>query len=499
MENNATNMNNHTSLRNQCDVCIVGAGVSGLYAAYSLLERSKLKGQSTPPNIVIIEKLSRPGGRIMTSKYGEHVLEYGAMRFEPELQPCFAYLLKQLSIETKEFPPYTCPSAIPDMNSLTYEEITAIHRYNNVSPAFALLKHGLKCILGNQWDVENDCIHDITRDHRKAWLKKEGMFQGRYLHNHGLWDTMAHALSKNALDYLLHKGTFYHMLHLNPNAADLICFMLDILATATDNLITIEGGTYRLIDALQDAVASVRIVYDTKVLAFSEQKNGLIRLDIEEGGTETTEKTLTCKHVIFTCQKKAYDHIHGFSPEIRSALNSVLVVKLFKVFIIFTNPPFDEHTIPIPNTHADKVPCREIHYGYDAVNKTGMIMLYGDCPHINYWRSFQHEGSDEPHVNHNTHLKNHLAHYLRELFPKHSLPCTIVHYSIMDWSHDPYKCGVHLWKPGVRSDEVMKTLACFGTHKNVHVCGETYSNFQGFIEGSIRSVNGVINTIPPLT
>ena len=452
---------------------------------------------------MILEKLSRPGGRIMTFTHGEHILEYGAMRFEPELQPCFARLLRELFIDTKEFPPYTCPSAIPDMNTLTYEEITAVHRYSNLPPAFALLKYGLKCILGNQWDVENDSIHDCTRDERKAWLKREGMFQGRYLYNHGLWDTMAHVLSKNALDYLLHKGTFYHMLHLNPNAADLICFMLDILATATDNLITIQGGTYQLIERLKDTVEQnphTTVIYDTKVLGYQEEKGTDSRSVLVDIYDEHNQKqsVLTCKHLIFTCQKKAYDTIQGFPAYIKVALNSVLVVKLFKVFIVFTNPPFDENTIPLPNTHADKVPCREIHYGYDAKNRTGMIMLYGDAPYINYWRSFlpPRGSSDHPHVDDNIHLKNHVAHYLRELFPKQpSLPSTIVHYSIMDWSHAPYQSGVHLWKPGVRSDQVMQTLSCFGYHKNIHVCGETYSNFQGFIEGSLRSVHGVITTI----
>jgi hypothetical protein len=152
----------------------------------------------------------------------------------------------------------------------------------------------------------------------------------------------------------------------------------------------------------------------------------------------------------------------------------------------------------MPNTNADKVPCREVHYGYDEKNKTGMVMLYGDSPYINYWRSFAGSSTPQnPRIDDNIHLKNHLAHYLRELFPSshNTLPCTIVHYSIMDWSMEPYKCGVHLWKPGMQSDKVMKKLASFGSRSNIHVCGETYSTFQGFIEGSIRSVNNVIGTM----
>lgn len=472
------------------DFIIVGSGISGLYAAYKLVNDV----QFSDKKILIIEKLSKSGGRILTTKFQGHILEYGAMRFEPYLQPCFANLLKELNIDTKTFPPYTCPICMPDFNQISIDEINAISRYSNLPPAFALLKYALKSILGDQWDVENDDIHEPSRDERKKWLKKEGMFQGRYLHNHGLWDTIAHVLTKNALDYVMHKGTFYHMMHLNPNAADLICFMLDILATATDHLITIDGGTYSLIEKIHAYIqnAGISVQYNTSVERYDEIINdnkGIIRVQTVN---DTIRKTYECSHIIFTCQKKGYDYIQGFPNNIRQLLQSVMVVKLFKAFIIFKNPPFDEYNIPLANTSANKVPCREVHYGYDIDNKTGMVMLYGDSPYINYWRPFHTSTTGIPECDTNIHLKNHLAHYLRTLFPLHKLPMTIVHYGILDWSHEPYNSGVHLWKPGKVSEDIMNSLASFGKYRNIHVCGETYSNFQGFIEGSLRSVDNVI-------
>lgn len=453
---------------NTCDVLIVGCGVSGLYAAYKILKKRP------DTKIIIAEKLTDIGGRIKTSFHGQHVLEYGPMRFEPELQPNFADLLFELGIKTKSFPAYTCPLTSPDFNSITLDEINAIHKYNDLPPAFALLKFGLSRILDDQWDVEGDNIHDHDRDARKQWLKREGMFQGRYLHQHGLWDTLAHVLSKPAIDFILHKGTFYHMLEINPNAADQICFMLDVIATSKYGLITIEGGSYRVIDELYNRVKDrVTISLNTCVTNFVEKDEGI--------EITTSKEIIQAKHVIFTCQQHAYSRIEGFDPGIRGLLDTVMVAELFKIFVIFDNPPFDENTIPKPNYQAHKVPCRELHFGYDKDAKTGLMMLYGDVPSINYWRGF-----DE-----NIHLKNHLAHYLRQVFPNAGL-CSILHYSIRNWSQEPYSCGVHLWKPGFRSDDIMHELSCFGKHKNLHVCGETYSNYQGFIEGSLRTVHNVV-------
>lgn len=112
----------------------------------------------------IVEKLSRRGERLLTTKYGDHVLEYGPMHFDPKLQPCLAGLLKELSIETKTSPPYVCPVNVPNMNHLSLEEIKAIHKYSTLPAAFALLKFGFKRVLEGQWDVENDSIHDPFRE-----------------------------------------------------------------------------------------------------------------------------------------------------------------------------------------------------------------------------------------------------------------------------------------------------------------------------------------------
>ena len=182
------------------DIIIVGGGFSGLYATYSLLKKYP------QARIAIIEKLNRLGGRIITEQEYGHTLEYGPMRFEPELQKKFSDLLKELSIPTTKFPPYTCPLSSPDLNHLSFKEIGAINKYKNLPPAFALLKYGLTKVLEDQWDVEHDSIGTPDRDRQKELLKKNGMFQGRPLYRHGLWDTLAHVLSKEAIDFLQHKG-----------------------------------------------------------------------------------------------------------------------------------------------------------------------------------------------------------------------------------------------------------------------------------------------------
>ena len=458
---------------------IVGAGFSGLYTAYRILQKNP------DINIDIIESSDKIGGRVRTDKVNGHILEYGPMRFEPYLQPGFDKLIKELNITTKVFSPYTSPAISPDFNKITFDEIQAINNFD-LQPAFALLKYGLMQILGEQWDVKNDNIHNINRNTNKIWLKKHGRFQGKYLYMYGLWDILAHVLSKEAIDYIQIKGSFYHILHMNPNAADQICFMLDILATAKDNLITIEGGTYELIQCIYNKILSysnVKLYLNTSFIEIKPNMKPYAKCIILDKKLNI-EKDGEYDHIFLTCHKKGLQKIKGINTRIQELLDTVMLCRLFKIFVIIENPPFNDITVPKANQYADKIPCREIHYSYNENTNTGLVMIYGDNPSLSYWNAL----IDPP--NH-TDLQNHITHYMKQIFPHYR--GNIIHCDIMDWGVKPWETGVHFWKPKISSEEVIKDL--HNIEKNIHICGETYSLMQGFIEGAIQSVDSLLPSI----
>jgi hypothetical protein len=77
---------------------------------------------------------------------------------------------------------------------------------------------------------------------------------------------------------------------------------------------------------------------------------------------------------------------------------------------------------------------------------------------------------------------------------------SITAYSIRDWSRDPFGAAAHAWRPRAKSWEVRENLKAFGligreTIKNLHVCGEAYSDYQGYIEGSLRSAIDALATL----
>jgi monoamine oxidase len=80
---------------------------------------------------------------------------------------------------------------------------------------------------------------------------------------------------------------------------------------------------------------------------------------------------------------------------------------------------------------------------------------------------------------------------------------TVEAWGIRDWSREPVGAGCHAWMPGARSWEVMSRIQAFGlagrpSHRefrNVHICGEALSDYQGFIEGALRSAERVVSSI----
>jgi hypothetical protein len=83
---------------------------------------------------------------------------------------------------------------------------------------------------------------------------------------------------------------------------------------------------------------------------------------------------------------------------------------------------------------------------------------------------------------------------------------SIVWYGIRDWGREPFQGANHAWRPERRYWTVMSRLADIplqGTKdakgiKNagaIHICGEAYSDYHGFIEGSLRSATYVLHRI----
>ena len=78
---------------NKASVVIIGAGLSGLYAAY-LLEKQGIQ------DYVVLEARSRLGGRLLAEAAGDARFDLGATWYWPEMQPKLDEVVRELGLQT---------------------------------------------------------------------------------------------------------------------------------------------------------------------------------------------------------------------------------------------------------------------------------------------------------------------------------------------------------------------------------------------------------------
>lgn len=494
----------------QLDTVIVGGGITGLYACYQLL---KQKGPEH--KIALFEEADRFGGRIETVEMDGFLAEFGPMRFEKKGQPLLMNLIQELKLATCYFPPYTPATNLEALFDLEKDEgrISHGHPFN----ALELLSLGILRVLqqsGGDLNNPRDPRHwawwtglDEAFYHR---VRNELTFNGIPLHQTGFWNVLSEVLSHNALKKIIEYGTFYHMIHQNPSAAEWIIFWLRGLHPE-DELVGIKQGTEALITELVKVLSSpqhssVHLYKNHCLSAIHPEKNDQLTLNLTTSNRQSI--TVRTRHLILAIPQSPLKKLLPFFPDaINRIVDAVIPVPLMKCFFVTKTPWWNAATKP--QTRASSIPARELHYYYRQENneKRGMVMVYGDEPSMNYWKFFvKNEPHQQAEINQDERL---IEQYLKYLIPHpgtHDLKErkmqaeAITCFGIRDWSREPFEAGCHIWKPGILVDPSIATLANFGlsdaaSSQNIHICGEAYSDFQGFIEGGLRSALTVLEHI----
>lgn len=206
-------------------------------------------------------------------------------------------------------------------------------------------------------------------------------------------------------------------------------------------------------------------------------------------------------------------------PIIEELLDSAYGFPLVKVFFMVRRRWWEENSKP--NESAGRVPTREIHRFESKVRESrrGVVMLYTDRPASAFWGNFVPSGrhvdvlewrrdkdgnAPRDESQQWSRLRKKIVRYFRQFAGDTFREEDILWMGIRDWSRDPYAGGNHAWRPKRRYWHVMKELAGLklkagktgeSETARIHVCGEAYSDYHGFMEGSLRSAVYVLSKI----
>ena len=145
----------------------------------------------------------------------------------------------------------------------------------------------------------------------------------------------------------------------------------------------------------------------------------------------------------------------------------------------------------------------------DKFHKPAALTIYCDYLNINYWKALQETGEKfnsnlqekykEKIYPASTLVVKHAKQYFSELFKTHYIPDPILTssriwdgYTKFDTPESQqFGYGIHEWELNANDKEVMEEL--IEPFNNIYICGEAYSDFQGWVEGALRSANLVLD------
>ena len=416
---------------------IIGGGIAGLYLAYKLNSK----------NIVILEKSGRLGGRILTIDNKGFKYESGAGRVGKK-QKLIMKLIKELGFSN---------SLIRTQNKKHYFLKNKYFKSEKKLLDFYKIK-------------KYNSIREIWLKILKCTTKKKE----ELLKNINLYTYLFTILNENEVELITDTMGYISEL-LDYNAYNAINTLKNDFDLVDNEFYVLAGGLEKIINKLENILIGrgVQIFNNHLLKNFTDNKNSnYSKKAIIE--TFKGQKKINCNNIYFTVKKSDYMKIKYFKPNISLFRSSVTEGNLMRIYAKYPTKKDKSWFDDIPKVITDN----PILYIIPISIKDGLIMIsYSDKYFADFWDNL---GGDKE-------ILKMLNFFLKKIFPKKNIPKP-------EWITTHFwKGGVHYWKPKVDSTIIKTRFENLYFQNNIYICGETYSNNQGWIEGSLKSVKEILD------
>jgi monoamine oxidase len=534
------------------DVAIVGGGVSGVYSAWRLAET--IRGNK----ISLFEGSDRIGGRLLSliPPGAPHLrAEMGGMTYFSN-QPLVRSLVENKLALPHEAVPPGASSLQPSPNNLIY--LRGVHlsfedlsnpsaipyrletaEQSHSQPPLAIVAMALQKLFPNLSSLSGDAL-------------QQGLRQTTYddlpLWRWGFWNIISRGLSQEAYSYV-RDAVGYDSLLMNFNAADVMGQFLDIGGNPTMNKVT--GGYQQLpltlCSGFHDAGGRVYMRHRlTKIELATTGADKLIELQFAAnntgwGPTATGDPvTFYAKKLILALPRRALELLdqsgqifggNNAGQFLRTLIGSVTPVPMFKAYLCYRGPWWEKLGLVAGKAVTD-LPLRQCFYwgiegdrpGADTMNRNSVLMAaFNDSTDEPYWgalsklkaipRNMHTFGpNDRSFLDptswgaYRASLSSPLvAELQRQLATIHTVNTEAVPVSefripdpydaaCVDWSAEPFGGAYHAWNTGLKSWKMRNLIANPLESIPIFICGEAYSESQGYAEGALESAEFVLKS-----
>lgn len=504
--------------RQDLDVAIVGAGVSGVYTGWRLLGAGKAR------SVTIFEQSERIGGRLLSLEPPGMPgvwCELGGMRFTPA-QPLVGGLIEELHLATHPFP-------VGEGTNINYLRGVHIRQQEFADPTktlpydLAWAEQGMDPGSLVSWAVNQVIPGATTMGAAKLRKFLEGYkVEGRHVYDWGYWNLIARGLSHEGYELARASGGYDTPL-LNWNALDTISLNGDL---GGDTKFSAVDGGYQslpLTVAAKFEEQGGKIELGQRLESFDVDAEGKVVLRLTNCD-DGTRHEVRAGALVLAMPRRSLELVAPTGPVldpavpgVRKLIESVTPIPLFKLCVAYPYPWWESVGVTQGRSLTD-LPIRQCYYwatgkahGDDpAISKSVLLATYDDGVNVDYWNGYSdpdhhppfetvegeltaaHPASDEwkkfkptaPMV----------AEADRQLREMHGVRVAPQPYAAayVDWGVDPYGGGVNFWNVHARSSQVIPSMIKPVPTVPVYVCGEAYSNGQGWVEGALETAELVL-------
>lgn len=413
-------------------IVIIGLGISGLSIS------NKLTNYYDNKEMCILEASNRVGGRIYTQtikikKKEIKNYELGAGRF------CKAHyrlcrLINNLNLEDK---------IIPNKNNVDY--VIKNKKIKNIGTVFDIYSNAIKEY--NEYNHEKINLTKYTFD-----------TLGKHLVNKGFLSLEKYNWSRFSFPY---DSEFNNM------NAEVLFFNLKGQSkypqffSLKDGLSQISKGLYNIL-----IKKGYSCLLNNRLIEFQKMENGQILLKIDDNGIIKSIKTE--KLVLAIPPNKVLDCKNNILPKYLT--NSIGSFSLYRIYAIF---PMSKKTGKVWFNNINRtITDNPLRYIIPIDKKKGLIMISYVTGHLADYVTL--------HFSNNKKLVNYIMLNLKKLYPNIAIPKPI-------WIGGKYwPIGVHYYYPGFNPVDCMNYYLKPTTNP-VWLIGEAYSEYQGWIEGSLQT------------
>lgn len=504
-------MTDQQALPETVDVAIIGGGVAGLYAGYSLLTRGAgLPDSDGQPTVAILEADSRTGGRLLTitPPGAPHLhAEIGGMRFK-STQSLLVDLIEHLGLPHRPFP-LGDMSDSHDLHYLRGERFSLAELQSGSAQipydlAPQERKKSVPQLLGTVLaDLVPDAA-DLTEAERLR-REREQTIAGTPISDVALPDFIASALSPAGYELVM-DGLGYSC------SRDPAVGLINMLHTdfAGGEHRTLDRGMQSLPDALDEkfTAAGGSIYRETPASRVERGPDDTLVVVAQRDGRELR---ITARHVVLALPRRSLELLDLHSgvlgeSSIAQDLDAVVPIPAGKLYLLFDQPWWEELELPRGKSVTD-LPMRQcLYFGVEDEapggipgNRMGLLVAsYTDGPASVHWEEIENRGEEEfvgryespPGLAAPAAM---VADSLAQLAELHGAaipqPVWAAHKS---WTPDPLGAGWHYWRTGVLSTDVIPRMRQPLPGTNLSVCGEAFSANQGWILGALTSTEQVL-------